>query len=131
MGVNMFDQIEMQFPAAITRNFTERCSEYATWLKDNRSIYTSFRRSALKLIATGRAHYGARALAEGIRLETYLSDVNSDYKINNNIVALLSRHFSLEYPQHGEFFKYRQMIGEPTDPVVSEAILKNALRAVQ
>ena len=129
MGVNMFDQIKIQLPR-INRNFVQRCNEYAKWLKSNNPIYSAFERRALELIATGRTHYSARALAEGIRLETALKDVNSDFKINNNDVAFLSRHFSLKYPQHTAFFEYRQMIGEPTDPVVSEAILKNALRAV-
>ena len=94
------EQMEMQFPSAISRDFTERCREYAKWHKDNRSIYTAFKRNALRLIGMGRLHYGARALAEGIRLETYLRDAGCDYKLNNNVVALLSRHFSLEYPQH-------------------------------
>jgi len=124
------EQMEMQFPSAINRDFTERCREYAKWHKDNRSIYTAFKRNALRLIGMGRLHYGARALAEGIRLETYLRDAGCDYKLNNNVVALLSRHFSLEYPQHSAFFKERQMMGEPTDPVISKAILKNALGAV-
>ena len=78
----------------------------------------------------GCLHYEARAFVEGIRLEKYLRDADCDYKLNNNAVALLSRHFSLEYPQHDEFFKKRHIIGEPTDPVISKAILKNALGAV-
>ena len=52
----------------------------------------------------GCLHYEARAFVEGIRLEKYLRDADCDYKLNNNAVALLSRHFSLEYPQHDEFF---------------------------
>ena len=77
----------------------------------------------------GCLHYEARALEEGTRLKKYLRDADCDYKLNNNAVALLSRHFSLEYPQHNEFFKKRQMIDELTDPVISKAILKNALGA--
>ena len=122
-------QLKLNFPASISENFSDRCDEYCKWLKNNRSIYTAFKRNALRLIATGREHYGARALAEGISLETYLRDADSDYK-NNNVVGLLSRHFSLEYPKHREFFKERLMKGEPADPVVAQAILKNALGSV-
>ena len=48
------EQVEMQFPSVINRDFTERCREYAKWHKDNRSIYTAFKRNALRLIGMGR-----------------------------------------------------------------------------
>ena len=88
------EQMEMQFPSAINRDFTERYREYAKWLKDNPSIYTAFKRNALRLIGMGRLHYGARALAEGIRLQTYLRDTDYDYKLNNNL-SLFCRVTSL------------------------------------
>ena len=60
MGVKMFDdaeQMEIQFPAQITRDFPERCSDYAKWLKDNHKIYEAFKAIALQLLCKGRDHY--------------------------------------------------------------------------
>ena len=113
-------QLKLNFPTSISENFSDRCDESGKWLKNNRLIFTAFKRNALRLIATGREHYGATALAEGIRLEIYLRDGDSDYKINNNVVGLLSRHFSLEYPQHREFFKERLIKGELSGGVLQD-----------
>jgi hypothetical protein len=126
----MFDQNEIIFPAAINPNFHDRCHDYAKWFRNNRAIYRAFEAAAAQLITAGRTTYGARSILEKIRFDSSLREHGGDFKINNNLCGLLSRHFQVANPHHGGFFKERSMLGEPDDPSVSAAILKNALGIV-
>jgi hypothetical protein len=132
MGVIMLDavQMEIQFPLSVKRDFTDRCKEYAQdWLPENGEVYRLFE-SAAKSVAENRDHYGARSIVEKLRFDFAVREANSSFKINNNTCGLLSRHFTLNNPEYRGFFKERTMLGEPADPIVSQAILKNALGAV-
>ena len=113
----------------ITRNYSERVTEYANeWLPQNRDLYHEFESAAKRIIATGRETYGARCILENVRYNRAIREKGpTDFKINNNTVGLLSRHFSIANPEHDGFFKERKMVGEPEDSWLSRQIFKTAL----
>ena len=130
VGVIMIDaeQMEIQFPLPVKRDFTDRCKEYAQyWLPENGEIYRLFE-AAAKSVAEKRDHYGARCILEKIRFDFAVRETNSAFTVNNNLGGLLSRHFTLINPRYEGFFQERRMLGEPTDPEISKAILRRALR---
>lgn len=118
-------------PMAIPSDFTVRCAEYADWNDQNPQVVQSFFNMTLKTIAENRGRYAARTILELIRWHTPTAETNSSFKLNNNLVGLLARHFVLKYPQYDGFFAERSMKGEPKSREVSQAILRNALRRQQ
>lgn len=81
-------------------------NDFAGWLAANQPIYAEFERQA-KQIASRRNRYSARTIAEVIRHNSQLSEVGSEWKINNNRVPDMARLFSLKHPQYAGFFQLR------------------------
>ncbi|MDP3078671.1 MAG: hypothetical protein Q8N40_23880 [Bradyrhizobium sp.] len=73
-------------------------------MESHPQVYAEFKRVALKLIGQGRKHYGAKGIAEYLRLHT---DVEGglEFKIANFAVTYLAIKFVTEFPQHAKFFK--------------------------
>jgi hypothetical protein len=91
-------------------------------------LYHEFETAAKRIISTGRETYGARCILENVRYNRAIRENGpTDFKINNNTVGLLSRHFSVANPEHDGFFKERLMVGEPKDSWTSRQIFKQAL----
>lgn len=89
--------------ARLSGRFTR---EFHEWLDENWGIWLRFREEADKIRATGRAHYGARTIAEFIRHETALRE-GGDFKLNNNAVPDLARFYMLVTPGADKFFETR------------------------
>lgn len=115
----------------IPSDFAVRCAEYAEWYRENPHIVNHFNQIALKTIREGRGHFSGRFILEHARWYTQVAEKQSAYKLNNNLCGLLSRHFALTYPEHEGYFRERRMKGEPESRVISQAILRNALRRQQ
>lgn len=81
-------------------------NDFAGWLASNQPIYAEFERQA-KIIALFRDRYSARTIAEVIRHNSQLSEVGSEWKINNNRIPDMARLFSLRNPQHAQLFQLR------------------------
>jgi hypothetical protein len=58
------------------------------WVEKHPAVYAEFKRVALKLIAQGRKHYGAKGIAEYLRLHTDV-DGGVEFKIANFAVTYL------------------------------------------
>ena len=71
-------------------------------------VWRLFCRFTLEMLATGRSHYGAKAIMERVRWETDAGGRSPALKINNNFAAFYARRFARLHPDHAEFFRTRE-----------------------
>ena len=77
--------------------------------RDNPEVYELFKRFTFQAINKGHTRLSAWMIANRIRWETQIETVNDDYKISNDYIALYSRKFMKDYPQHDGFFRTKPM----------------------
>lgn len=82
-------------------------SAYEEWDCQHPDVYAEFRRRTLALIEGGQSRYSAWTIISAIRFECDIRG-GTPYKINNNIIAFLTRKFQREYPAHRDFFETRR-----------------------
>jgi len=58
-----------------------------------------------------RSHYSADAVIHRIRWYTTVETAGSEFKINDHYSSLYARLFHMAYPQHGKFFRNRELSG--------------------
>lgn len=80
---------------------------FMAWLSDNWGIWEAFERRALMAWRSGRKHYSARRIMEGVRCDTELRDKDITFKVNNNWTPGLARYFLEQHPECGKFFELR------------------------
>lgn len=73
-------------------------------------VWKYFEKFALEAIASGRQHYGAKGIMERVRWHTEIEH-GAEFKANNNWTAYYARIFTAKYPEHGEFFEFREVRG--------------------
>lgn len=81
--------------------------DFGKWLLANFPIWRAFEREATRLWMRGRKHYSARTIAEWIRHNTTLAEVESRWKLNNNVIPDLARLYADFYPDRADFFEFR------------------------
>jgi hypothetical protein len=77
--------------------------------RDNPEVYELFKRFTFQAINKGHTRLSAWMIANRIRWETQIETVNDDYKISNDYIALYSRKFMKDYPEHDGFFRTKPM----------------------
>jgi hypothetical protein len=77
--------------------------------RDNPEVYELFKRFTFQAISKGHTRLSAWMIANRIRWETQIETVNDDYKISNDYIALYSRKFMKDYPEHDGFFRIKPM----------------------
>ena len=77
--------------------------------RDNPEVYELFKRFTFQAINRGHTRLSAWMIANRIRWETQIETVNDDYKISNDYIALYSRKFMKDYPEHDGFFRIKPM----------------------
>ena len=125
MGVTMFDSFESRGDFHAEVKYAERLDEWLTdWLPNNLSVIDEFLKITKKLHDDiGREHYGAQAVYEVMRFHRLERESASEFKLNNNNVALIARYIMAKYPEHEGFFSLRTINGIP------EARAKHIFRA--
>jgi hypothetical protein len=81
------------------------------FLASHPDVWRLFVRFARELIASGRPHGGAKAIWERIRWEAATSAHSGrdvEWALNNSHVAPIARIFAATYPEHGDFFRFRE-----------------------
>ena len=95
-------------PVSVARRNPHLMStEFLEWLPENLHIWVAFEREAFKIIARGISHYSSYTIVEFLRHHTAVSEVNSEFKINNNVRPYLSRLFDKIHPAYAGLFEYR------------------------
>lgn len=98
----------------LSEGIEEKTAEaFFAWHLKNPVVWTMFESEALRLIAAGKRHWGAKALAEWIRYQRATTEGGQfgDYSVANNYVAYYARIFAFKYPQHKDFFEFREVKG--------------------
>ena len=83
---------------------------FLKWHQQNPAVWKAFESTALEAINAGFKRWGAKGIAEIVRWRLSL-ETKSDFKLNNNFVAYYARVFALKYPQHADFFEFREARG--------------------
>lgn len=74
---------------------------------DNPRVYVLFKQYAQQMKATGREHFGAKAIFERIRWEMALHTYGDEFKINNDYTAYYARKLMEDMPEFVGFFRTR------------------------
>lgn len=85
-------------------------SSFFDFHKANRCVWREFENLALSAIEKGEERWSAKGVAEVVRWNLKLAK-QGEYRINNNYVAYYARLFALKYPQHKDFFEFREVRG--------------------
>jgi hypothetical protein len=70
-------------------------------------VYRRFKELALRLLESGRSHYGAKSIMETVRFHCALDSGEEEYKINNSFTALYVRMLIQEDRRFEGFFELR------------------------
>ena len=83
-----------------------------TWLDENEHIYQAFQKIAHKeRFENGRLNFSARAIIDKLRWDTPIKEINSQFKLSNEMGTGLSRLCMAEYPELKGFFRIRDSLG--------------------
>lgn len=94
--------------------------EFCDWLCLNFHVWEEFVSEADKVMHAGHKHYSTKTILEVLRHHSAISEVGSGWKLNNNATPYLGRLFALVYPQHSDFFRFRETKWESNMPEFSE-----------
>ena len=78
--------------------------------RENPDIYTMFVGFTFEAINAGRARLSAWLIVNRIRWETTINTTgDEEFKISNDFIALYSRKFMKQFPEHDGFFNTKPM----------------------
>lgn len=75
--------------------------------RENPTVWKLFEQYAVQAIRSGRRHYSARTIMERVRWHSEIQTTGDAFKINNNHIPFYARMFAQAYPEHGDFFAFR------------------------
>lgn len=84
----------------------EEESAFQIYHRENPQIYEEFKRFSLQIANRNRKKFGAQAVIERMRWESFVVG-NDDFKVNNNYSAYYSRLFMKDFPEFEGFFRTR------------------------
>lgn len=79
----------------------------ARYLAENPEVYREFCRFAWEAVMAGRNRIGAKAIAERLRWESFVTG-NDGFRCNNSYVSFMARRFMEENRQCAGLFKTRE-----------------------
>lgn len=81
--------------------------QFICWKKSCPEVWQNFERITLELIEQGK-RAGTIDILARVRWECEIIG-GKDYKCNNNYAPMLGRVFVYKYPQHTDFFNFREV----------------------
>ena len=97
------------------------------WVPENRHVIAEFVRLTKRLKERGRKHYGGQAIQEYLRFRSAIAENGSEFKLNNNNVALVTRYLMLKHSDLDGFFRVRSINGLSEEKATS--IMRSAMRS--
>lgn len=91
----------------LRENRDQFSDDFVFWLPENMHIFQAFAIEATKIHSRGFKHYSARTIIHVLRHHSAISELNGQWKINNNYSPYLARLFDLAYPHMAGMFEYR------------------------
>jgi hypothetical protein len=80
--------------------------DFIGWLYENVHVFKVFESLAEALAARGRTYYSARTIIEKMRFDHDVSEVNTAFKISNNMAPDIVRLYVLTRPRRVNMFSY-------------------------
>jgi hypothetical protein len=80
-------------------------------------VYFAFEEEAIKIYSKGFKHYSARTIVHVLRHHSAISELNGEWKINNNHSPYLARLFDLQHPAIAGMFEYRITLKSKTQRI--------------
>jgi len=90
-------------------NTNRFASEAEKFINQQPEVWDLFVGFTLEAIASGRKHFGAKAIWERLRWETDIVAGYDDYKMNNNYHAYFAIRFEKQFPKYKGFFRHRKV----------------------
>lgn len=81
--------------------------------RENPKVWRAFEKFTLDAIRCGKK-IGAKAVMERVRWEFEIEKnhwADAEYKINNSWVAYYARIFAIKFPEHRDYFDFREVRG--------------------
>ena len=88
---------------------TELKQKFNEWDIENPQVYNLFKRFTFEALDKGHKNLSAWMIVNRIRWETAIVTTGNDYKISNDFIALFSRKFMEDFPEHDGFFRTKIM----------------------
>ena len=88
---------------------------FEAYIKEHKDAWLTFVKLSFRAINKGQKKWSALGIVYVIRFYENVVRENTTFKINNNHSPFFSRLFALKYPEHSEFFNYREH-GEDWEP---------------
>lgn len=111
----------MKIKTLIDENRDLFSDDFVDWLPDNLHIYRAFVIEAAKIHSRGFKHYSARTIIHVLRHHSAITEVNGEWKINNNYSPYLARLFDLDHPEMAGMFEYRFTFRAEKDAMIRES----------
>lgn len=83
--------------------------QWERWDGLNPEFYELFKQFTFEAVAAGKTRLSAWLIVNRIRWETEIVTTGNEYKVSNNFIALYSRKFMQDYPEHEGLFVIKQM----------------------
>jgi hypothetical protein len=79
------------------------------WDQKNPDFYKLFKQFTFEAIKSGKTKLSAWLIVNRIRWESEIVTVGNKYKISNDFIALYSRKFMQDFPEHNQLFTTKEM----------------------
>lgn len=86
----------------------KKVDQFLDYHRENPQVWKGFEKITLELISRGKRGYSAIQIMGIIRYNSDISG-NDGFKANNNYSPFFSRCFVFKYPQHQDFFEFREL----------------------
>ncbi len=84
--------------------------KFQIYHEQNPNVYEAFKKYAFAAINGGRKKYSAKSILERVRWHLNFEIVGDEtYKNNNNYTSRYARLFIQDYPEHKDFFEFREI----------------------
>ena len=129
MDVKMLDDTShTTFSYNTTTDFQQRVKLWLEeWVPENHHVIDEFVRLSKLLKQRGRNHYGGQAIQEYLRFSSAIAERGSEFKLNNDNVALITRYLMLKYSDLDDFFRVRKINGLSKEK--ANSIMRSAMRS--
>lgn len=95
-------------------------ARFATFDAEHPIVWELYRRFAFQMIRSGRPRMSSDMILHRIRWETQIAptsdmmnqDTGEPIKICNNWSPYYARKFAEHYPEHADFFRFRELVSE-------------------
>ena len=83
---------------------------FVAWARENPDLLREFEVRALRLHRAGADRIGVKAIAEVVRYDHTVSGRGDEYKVNNSLLALVSRWLLWRHPELSDAIETRRRV---------------------